>query len=133
MKDLDSLRSRAFLLMQNALALLDEAHEEIAAARLQGAIDTLAPGGPRHRADASHTPSPSGDCPHNAALVRAIGGVLAGVTASLSRRSPMSVGEFAKFLATYAAVASEVSEEEGQIIACWSGMLSDVAEGCHSS
>jgi hypothetical protein len=119
MRDLPSLRARATLLMQNAMVLLDEAGEGIAAARLQSAIDTVSLTGEWHDAEArSEEPWPSTIAARqHAALVRAIGGVLAGAAASFARRKPMSVSEFARFLATYAAVTSETSKEEEQIIA----------------
>jgi hypothetical protein len=105
--------------MQNAMVLLDEAGEGIAAARLQSAIDTVSLTGEWHDAEArSEEPWPSTIAARqHAALVRAIGGVLAGAAASFARRKPMSVSEFARFLATYAAVTSETSKEEEQIIA----------------
>jgi hypothetical protein len=41
MRDMDALRQRAIVRMNEALNLLDEAGEDIASARLQLAIDTV--------------------------------------------------------------------------------------------
>jgi hypothetical protein len=47
-----SSRTRALQLMREAILLLDEAREDIAAARLQAAIDTIDPFPPTLRRDA---------------------------------------------------------------------------------
>lgn len=132
MKDLASLRGRAIVLMREAIAMLDEAREDLAAVHLQAAIDVaervppLRPGDelPDDAAEAS----PSPDLVADPALVRAIGGALAVFATVMQRSDPVPLGEIARLLGIYAVLSSETCQQEGLILGCWGAILRDAAQ-----
>lgn len=133
MKDSASLRRRAVALMREAIAMLDEAREQVAAVHLQMAIDVVERIPPMKPGDElpDERFGPSTSAPQLAAdpaLVRAIGGALAVFATLLARRGGSSVDEVADLLGIYALATQETSADEGLIIACWGAILRDVAE-----
>jgi hypothetical protein len=131
MRDLASLRRRAIVLMREAIVLLDEAREGVAAAHLQAALDAAERVSPMTSGDElDDTTDLSDRAPPAAdpALVRAIGGALAVIATLIARRGDTSLEEIANLLGIYAVVTDETSAEEGQFIGCWGAMLRDFAE-----
>jgi hypothetical protein len=61
------------------------------------------------------------------ALVRATGGAILVIATMLQREGLLSVQELAGKLGIYGAISAETSREEGLMLSCWAGMLSDIA------
>lgn len=61
------------------------------------------------------------------ALVRATGGAILVIATLLQREGLLSVEELAGKLGIYGAISAETNKEEGLMIACWAGMLSEIA------
>lgn len=131
MKDLASLRGRAIVLMREAMVLLDETGEGLAAAHLQAALDATERVPPMRPGDELDDTADASTCTSLAtdpALVRAIGGALAVIAMLLSRAAITSTDEFANVLSIYATVSAEEHPAEGLALAYWAGVLRDVAD-----
>lgn len=132
MRDQASLRRRAVALMREAIALLDEAHDDKSAVHLHAAIDMaeqrhpLQPGD--ELPDENFDPASSIPPPADSALVRAMGGALAMFATLLARSGIIEIGEVANLLGIYAVATSEEDAAEGLILGCWAAMLRDLAE-----
>lgn len=134
MNDTAVLRRHAVALMREAIAMLDEAGEGIAAAHLQMAIDVTERIPPMKPGDempdeSVDTTSPVPPLAAEPTLVRAIGGALAIFATLLARQGGTSVDEISHLLGIYALATQETSADEGLIIASWGAILRDVAEG----
>lgn len=131
MSDPASKRHRAIVLMREALALLDEAKEDLAGCHLQAAIDTaerIAPANAGHssldeRLNRTDTPPPA-----DPVLIRAMGGALALLGTVIGKGEATSLSELSRLLGIYAAATHETSPDEGLVLACWGAMLRDVAD-----
>lgn len=111
-------------LMRRALALLDAAGEREAAAHIQMAYDTIQP-------KIAHEPELTTEPPGLAldpAAVRALGGTFALFASLLERNGTIPQGEVGELLALYATATVAVDQREGDLIACWAGMLRDIAQ-----
>lgn len=129
MNDPASSRRPAIALMREAISMLDEAGDSIAAVHLQMAIDVAERGTATGEGD--ELPDDDADTPGlraDPALVRAIGGALAVMATLLARQGGPPLDEVANLLGIYATVTKETSAEEALLIACWGAMLRDAAE-----
>lgn len=111
-------------LMREALSILDEAGESVAAAHLQAAIDTLAASGAGTRVGAAADVADR--IVADPALVRALGGALAVFGTLMERKGIASLEEIANILGIYAVTTAEsASREEGLILGCLAAILKD--------
>lgn len=120
-----SPQQRAAGLMRVARSILDEGGEAVSAAHLQTALDALAgvePVEPDERLlrQAAVAADP--------AIVRAIGGALAVISAVIERHGETSMEEVANILGIYAAVTGETASDEGLILAYWAATLRDAVQ-----
>lgn len=121
-------QERAAVLMRLALSLLDEAgggmEVGLSAVHLVHAIESL----PK-----AATSSPASEVDRTAvlsdpSLVRAVGGALTVLAGLIEGKGVASVEEIAKLLGIYSVVTGETAPDEGLILACWAGMLQDIAQ-----
>ena len=130
MTDKTALRGRAVALMAEALDLLDRAGEDAAAIYLQQAHD-IAARLTALRADDAADPDRRAQeraTSLDPALVKAIGGALAVVSALLEKSGVATTDDFAQALGIYATVSRGENEDEGLALAYWAATLRDVAE-----
>lgn len=121
-----SMRQRAASLMRLALSMLDEAGDKTTAtAHLQMALDRLAEGS---ASEPGHALSRGAQTVANPELVRAFSGAMAVLGCLLEGKSIATVEEVSDLLGLYAVVTNEISPDEGMILACWAGILRDVAQ-----
>ncbi|MFD1103658.1 MULTISPECIES: hypothetical protein [Sphingobium] len=130
MTDKTALRGRAVALMAEALDLLDRAGEDAAAIYLQQAHDIAARLTALRADDAADPDRRSREraTSLDPALVKAIGGALAVVSAFLEKSGVATTDDFAQALGIYATVSRGENEDEGLALAYWAATLRDVAE-----
>ena len=130
MTDKTALRGRAVALMAEALDLLDRAGEDAAAIYLQQAHDIAARLTALRADDAAdhHRRAQERATSLDPALVKAIGGALAVVSALLEKSGVATTDDFAQALGIYATVSKNENEDEGLALAYWAATLRDVAE-----
>lgn len=121
--DVDKVLEAADL-MRRALALLDGAGEREAAAHIQMAYDTIQPKIAQKPELATESPALALD----PAAVRALGGTFALFASLLERNGSIPRGEVGELLALYATATAEADQREGDLVACWAGMLRDIAQ-----
>ena len=130
MTDKTALRGRAVALMAEALDLLDRAGEDAAAIYLQQAHDIAARLTALRADDAADPDRRSREraTSLDPALVKAIGGALAVVSAFLEKSGVATTEEFADALGIYATVSKSENADEGLALAYWAATLRDVAD-----
>lgn len=121
-------RARAIALMAEALALLDECGEDIAAGHLQFAHDIAARGGGKRDGSSQDEASETPGLAMDRAAVRALGGTFAVIASALARANIIPMRELADLLAIYATATAETDERQGLLIGCWAGILRDAAD-----
>jgi hypothetical protein len=120
-----SKRDRANKLMRDALSLLDDAGEFVAAVHLEQAIDALDEPAWQGGGEQSIPPLIA---PKDPVMARALGGALAVIGTVLHRSGVVEIDELARLLGIFATVTSERDPASGTLIAGWGGMMMDLSE-----
>ncbi len=123
----DSL-GRAIKLMAEALELLDECGEDIAAGHLQFAHDIAARTAGKRDSSGPPCADVAPGLAMDRAAVRALGGAFAVIASALARAKIIPMRELADLLAIYATATAETDEPQGLLIGCWAGILRDAAD-----
>lgn len=120
-----SKRDRADKLMRDALTLLDDAGEFVAAAHLEQAIASLDDPAPAGRGERA---MPELIAPKDPTMARALGGALAVIGTVLHRSGVVEIDELARLLGIFATVTGERDPASGTLIAGWGGMMLELSE-----
>lgn len=121
-----SKRDRANKLMLDALTLLDDAGEFVAAAHLEQAIASL--DDPASHSGAGERAMPELVVPKDPTMARALGGALAVIGTVLHRSGVVDIDELARLLGIFATVTGENDPASGTLIAGWGGMMLELSE-----
>ena len=121
--DSPSKRARASKLMHDALTLLDDAGELVAAAHLEQAISYL-----DDPIDAQQRAMPELIAPKDPMMARAFGGALAVIGTILQRSGVVDMDELARLFGIYAILMGNDDPAPATLIAGWGGMLLQTAE-----
>ncbi len=120
-----SKRDRANTLMLDALTLLDDAGEFVAAAHLEQAIAVLDDPAP---AEGGERAMPELVAPKDPAMARALGGALAVIGTVLHRSNVVEIDELARLLGIFAIITGENDPASGTLMAGWGGMMLELSE-----
>lgn len=120
-----SKRDRANALMLDALSLLDDAGEFVAAAHLEQAISVLDDPAPAERGERA---IPELVPPKDPAMARALGGALAVIGTVLHRSNVVEIDELARLLGIFAIITGENDPASGTLMAGWGGMMLELSE-----